>query len=66
MATHVFLDLDGTLTDPKIGITNSIRYSMAKMDSPLPKSLDLDWTIGPSLWYSFKEFYQHTKLFSRQ
>ena len=55
MAMHVFLDLDGTLTDPKIGITNSIRYSMAKMDSPLPKSLDLDWTIGPSLWYSFKE-----------
>ena len=55
MATHVFLDLDGTLTDPKIGITNSIRYSMAKMENPLPENLDLDWTIGHSLWYSFKE-----------
>tara|TARA_B100001142_G_scaffold257087_1_gene258623 strand:- start:475 stop:1125 length:651 start_codon:yes stop_codon:yes gene_type:complete len=55
MGTNVFLDLDGTLTDPKIGITKSIRYSMAKIGSPLPKGYDLDWTIGPSLWYSFKE-----------
>ena len=55
MSTNVFLDLDGTLTDPKIGITKSIRYAMAKLDSPLPEKFDLDWTIGPSLWYSFKE-----------
>ena len=55
MSTNVFLDLDGTLTDPKIGITKSIRYAMAKLDSPLPEKFDLDWTIGPSLWYSFNE-----------
>ena len=55
MSTNVFLDLDGTLTDPKIGITKSIRYAMAKLDSPLPEKFDLDWTIGPSLWYSFEE-----------
>ena len=55
MSTNVFLDLDGTLTDPKIGITKSLRYAMAKLDSPLPEKFDLDWTIGPSLWYSFKE-----------
>ncbi len=54
MSTNVFLDLDGTLTDPKIGITKSIRYAMAKLGSPLTDKFDLDWTIGPSLWYSFE------------
>ena len=53
MPIHVFLDLDGTLTDPKVGITKSIRYAMTKIGAPLPKNLDLDWTIGPSLWDSF-------------
>ena len=53
MLTDIFLDLDGTLTDPKVGITKSIRYAMTKIGAPLPKNLDLDWTIGPSLWDSF-------------
>ena len=53
MPIDVFLDLDGTLTDPKVGITKSIRYAMTKIGAPLPKNLDLDWTIGPSLWDSF-------------
>ena len=55
MFTHAFLDLDGTLTDPKIGITKSIRYAMNKLGQPISEKVDLDWTIGPSLWYSFEK-----------
>ena len=55
MFTHAFLDLDGTLTDPKIGITKSIRYAMNKIGKPISEKVDLDWTIGPSLWYSFEK-----------
>jgi len=54
MAT-VFLDLDGTLTDPHPGITRSIRYAMEKMKRPISEDENLDWTIGPSLWESFSE-----------
>ena len=53
MQLDVFLDLDGTLTDPKAGITKSIRYAMIKIGAPLPENFELDWTIGPSLWDSF-------------
>ena len=28
---HVFLDLDGTLTDPERGITRSIAHALAKL-----------------------------------
>src|SRR3979490_1059031 len=28
----IFFDLDGTLTDPKIGITRSIQYALGKLD----------------------------------
>ena len=51
----IFLDLDGTLTDPQPGITRSIRYAMEKMEQPLPDDKELDWTIGPSLWESFRQ-----------
>ena len=30
----IFFDLDGTLTDPKPGITRSIRYALQKLDHP--------------------------------
>lgn len=46
---HIFLDLDGTLTDPKQGIHGSIRYALTKMGQPLAENLNIDWTIGPPL-----------------
>jgi len=30
MIKHLLIDLDGTLTDPKVGITTSARYGLAK------------------------------------
>lgn len=49
-------DLDGTLTDPVLGITNSILYALKKMDRPLPERSALhDW-IGPPLLQSFEQY----------
>jgi phosphoglycolate phosphatase len=50
----IFLDLDGTLTDPKIGITRSIQYALGALDQPVPAEQDLLWCIGPPLKASFE------------
>jgi phosphoglycolate phosphatase len=50
----IYLDLDGTLTDPKIGITRSIQYALGALDHPVPAEQDLLWCIGPPLRTSFK------------
>jgi len=49
-------DLDGTLTDPKIGITKSYRYALAAFD--IHEELEnLEKFIGPPLRECFKDFY---------
>lgn len=53
-------DLDGTLTDPKEGITLSVQYALKRLDYPLPVADDLDWIIGPPLKESFKTLLQTT------
>jgi phosphoglycolate phosphatase len=53
----ILFDLDGTLTDPKPGITKSIQYALAKMGI-IEDDLDkLTAFIGPPLIPSFKTFY---------
>ena len=49
----IFFDLDGTLTDPKPGITGSIQYALRKLDLPVPSQDELTWCIGPPLRASF-------------
>ncbi|UGV29104.1 HAD family hydrolase [Rhodopseudomonas boonkerdii] len=49
----IFFDLDGTLTDPKIGITSSIQYALEKLNIPVPTQDELTWCIGPPLRASF-------------
>lgn len=49
----VLFDLDGTLTDPKVGITTSIRHAMRELGRPLGPEVDLDWCIGPPLIDAF-------------
>ena len=51
--TTVFLDLDGTLTDPKLGITRSVAYTLEKLGMEVPALGDLEWMIGPALIDSF-------------
>lgn len=50
----ILFDLDGTLTDPFVGITRSIQYALDKMGTTeIPEAADLRWCIGPPLWESF-------------
>jgi phosphoglycolate phosphatase len=53
--TAIFFDLDGTLTDPKPGITRSIQYALGKLDRAIPPEHELTWCIGPPLRASLKK-----------
>jgi phosphoglycolate phosphatase len=53
MKDTVFFDLDGTLTDPKIGITRSIQYALERLSLEVPAKDELTWCIGPPLLGSF-------------
>lgn len=53
MYKYILIDLDGTLTDPKLGIHTCIRYALNQLGQPLENTVDLDWTIGPPLKDSF-------------
>ena len=55
--THVLFDLDGTLTDPGEGITNSVMYALKKFGIVVEDRAELYKFIGPPLVDSFKEFY---------
>jgi len=50
----VFFDLDGTLTDPKVGITRCIQYALEQVGTAVPAADDLTWCIGPPLLESFQ------------
>ena len=54
---YCLFDLDGTLTDPAIGITNSVMYALEKFDIYVEDRSELYPFIGPPLDYSFKTFY---------
>lgn len=53
----ILFDLDGTLTDPKIGITKSVQYALSKYNINVDNLDKLECFIGPPLTDSFKEFY---------
>lgn len=52
-----FFDLDGTITDSSLGITNSVRYALGKFGITEPDRTKLYRFIGPPLTESFREFY---------
>ena len=54
---NVLFDLDGTLTDPREGITRSIQYGLSKMGIEEPDLRKLEHFIGPPLLQAFIEFY---------
>lgn len=57
MYQFLLFDLDGTLTDPGLGITNSVRYALNKFHIEEPDRTALYRFIGPPLLDSFMEFY---------
>ena len=54
MFTHIFFDLDGTLTDPAQGITNSFIHALKYFGREIPSYEELCKLIGPPLPYSFE------------
>ena len=57
MKDIILFDLDGTLTDPKEGITKCVQYALAHFGIDVPNLDDLMCFIGPPLVDSFQMFY---------
>lgn len=57
MFQYILFDLDGTLTDPKPGITGCVQYALHEMGIEEPDLDRLEIFIGPPLMDSFMEFY---------
>lgn len=55
--THILFDLDGTLTDPGVGITNSVAYALERYGVSVPDRRTLYPFIGPPLVESFQRYY---------
>ena len=59
---EIFLfDLDGTITDSALGITNSVMYALKKFGIEETDRTKLYKFIGPPLTESFEKFYGFTK-----
>ena len=54
MFDYLFFDLDGTLTDPALGITNSFIYAYKYFGMEVPDYKTLCSYIGPPLLDTFK------------
>ncbi len=55
--SYLLFDLDGTLTDPGEGITNSVAYALEKWGIEVSDKSQLYPFIGPPLSASFKKYY---------
>lgn len=64
--SHILFDLDGTLTNPRLGIGNSLRYALGQMQLDGYSDQILERFIGPPLQQGFKTIFglneQHTTL----
>lgn len=57
----ILFDLDGTLTDPGMGITNSVMYALNRYGIEVSDRTELYKFIGPPLSESFERFYGFSK-----
>jgi phosphoglycolate phosphatase len=48
-AANILFDLDGTLTDSRPGILNTIRHALRLVDVEPPRDDELLWCVGPPL-----------------
>ncbi|MBR4082688.1 MAG: HAD hydrolase-like protein [Lachnospiraceae bacterium] len=58
MKEYLLFDLDGTLTDPKLGITTCVQYALRSFGIEEPDLDKLEPFIGPPLKDSFMQFYK--------
>ena len=66
MYEYIIFDLDGTLTNPEIGITNCVMYALDKFGIKENDRKKLHPFIGPPLTYSFQIFYGLSEEESKQ
>ena len=66
MTDTVFFDLDGTLTDPSLGITNSVMHALERMGREIPPREELFTFIGPPLITQFMEYCHISKAEAEQ
>jgi phosphoglycolate phosphatase len=50
---YILFDLDGTLTDPREGIVQSLKYALQALGYPSPSDKQFEGYIGPPLQESF-------------
>ena len=58
---NILFDLDGTLTDPKTGITNSVAHALRHYGIEVTDNDSLCKFIGPPLIHSFCTYYGFTE-----
>jgi len=46
---NLLFDLDGTLTDPGLGIARSLQHALSALGRPVPSVPELHWCVGPPL-----------------
>lgn len=63
---YILFDLDGTITDPFLGITKSVAYSLNSFGIEVKNLDELKKFIGPPLVDSFQEYYNMIKQQSLQ
>lgn len=61
MIKYILFDLDGTLTDPAEGITNSVAYALERFGIKVSNKSELNCFIGPPLSESFEKYYGFSK-----
>ena len=58
---YILFDLDGTLTDPGMGITHSVAHALVHFGITVTDRTQLYRFIGPPLMDSFMEYYGFTE-----
>jgi phosphoglycolate phosphatase len=58
---YILFDLDGTITEPVMGITNAYMYALEKFNIKVADRSELFKIIGPPLRKSFPEFYHFSE-----
>ena len=57
---NILLDLDGTLTDPRVGIVGCIKYALNELAHGCPSDSELSRYIGPPLQETFSALLSST------
>lgn len=66
MFQYCLFDLDGTLTDPREGITKCVQYALRHFGIDEPDLTKLEYLIGPPLKDSFVQYYGFSQEQSRE